>query len=291
MLLRVARRLRQLPPERLDHLVDLRVELRGRDGPVDEPPLRGLRRRDLLTHQHDLAGAPVADHDRQPLRRAAGRHRAVLRSDVPDERVVHHHREVARHLQLVAAADRDPVDPRHRRLADLAQPVVHVLEGAEPLPVLGRVAEVAVRPLAQVRADAEGAPRPRHDHDADRVVPRRVLTGTSDLAEHLEVEGVQDLGPVEGDRRPRRRLLVDDPLEAELVGGDGAWSLGLAHAISAKWTWKRPPISIASLPVAMNSSVRAAARNASWSANSHSASYGERRSPGAAPITAPTPQT
>jgi hypothetical protein len=60
---------------------------------------------------------------------------------VADERVVDHHGEIAAHLQLVAAADRDPVHARDRRLADLAQPVVHVLEGAEPLPVLLRVPE------------------------------------------------------------------------------------------------------------------------------------------------------
>ena len=54
--------------------------------------------------------------------------------------------KVARHLQLVAAADRDAVDARERRLADLAQLVVRILERAEPLPVLLRIAEVVGSP-------------------------------------------------------------------------------------------------------------------------------------------------
>jgi hypothetical protein len=41
---------------------------------------------------------------------------------VSDESVVDHDGEVARHLQLVAAADRDAVDARERRLASLGLP-------------------------------------------------------------------------------------------------------------------------------------------------------------------------
>ena len=88
-------------------------------------------------------------------------HRAVLEPDVPDEGVVDHDREVARHLQLVAAADGDPVHAGDGRLADLPQPVVHVHEGAEPLPVLLRVAEQVLAPGAQVGTDAEGPARCR----------------------------------------------------------------------------------------------------------------------------------
>ena len=39
-------------------------------------------------------------------------------------------------------------DAHDRRLPDLAQPVVHVLERAEPLPVLARVAEQVLAPRA-----------------------------------------------------------------------------------------------------------------------------------------------
>src|SRR5215217_1889257 len=157
VLLRVAGRLRQLPSEILDHAVDLGVEVGCGYDPVHETPLLGLRGRDLLAHENDLARAPVAHHYRQPLSRTPRGHRAVLRPHVPDEGVVDHDREVAGHLQLVAAADRDSVDARDRRLPDLAQPVVRVLEGAEPFPVLGRLVEVVLRPRAEIGADAEGA--------------------------------------------------------------------------------------------------------------------------------------
>src|SRR4029077_11751377 len=105
-------------------------------------PLFGLPGGDLVAEHDDLARAAIPDEDREPLRRAACGHRAVLEADVPDERVVDHHRQVTGHLQLVAAADRDAVDARNRRLTDLAQLVLRILESPEPLPVLLRIAVV-----------------------------------------------------------------------------------------------------------------------------------------------------
>ncbi len=189
-----------------------------------------------------------------------------------DERVVGHHGKVARHLQLVAAADADPVDPRHRRLPDLAQPVVCVLERAEPLPILARVAEVVGRPRLQVRAHAERATCAGQDDDADLVVPGSVLRRPRQLAQHLEVEGVQHLRPVERDRRAVTGLLVPDALEPELGRVDRERRVGFAHASSANSTLGcGKPRLYASLPVAMNSSLRVPVLNASSSANSHSA--------------------
>ncbi len=128
----------QLGRELLDPLVDDAVELGLRNHAIHETPLACLSGRDLLTEEHDLARAAISDHELEPLRRAACRNRAVLESDVANEGGVDHHREVAGHLQLVASSDRDAVDTRDRRLADLSQSVVRVLEGPEPLPVLAR---------------------------------------------------------------------------------------------------------------------------------------------------------
>src|SRR5207247_10766142 len=136
---------------------------------------------------------------------------------MPDVRVLDDHREIACHLQLVPAADADPVDARDRRLADLEQRVVYTLERAEPLPVLLRVTEELLAPRAQIGPDAERPPGAGDDEHADLVVPRDVLARTRELAEHPEVERVQDVRTVEGDRGAGRRLLVDDRLEAELV--------------------------------------------------------------------------
>ena len=136
--LRVAHRLGELPRELGGELRHDRVELLARGDPRDEPPLERLGRRDRLAEHDDLARAPVADDDRQPLGRAAGRHRSVLRPDVADVAVVHDDRQVARDLELVAAADAGAVDAGDRRLADVPQPVVHLDEGAHPAPVLAR---------------------------------------------------------------------------------------------------------------------------------------------------------
>src|SRR4029078_12697712 len=107
----------------------------------------------------DLAGAALAHHDGEPLSRSAGGNGPVLGTDMSDEGVVDDHGEVARHLQLVAAADADAVDAGERRLADLPQAVVHVLEGTEPLPVLAGLAEVVLAPRLEVGAAAKRADR------------------------------------------------------------------------------------------------------------------------------------
>ena len=173
-----------------------------------------------------------------------------------DERIVDHDREVACHLELVAAAHADPVDARQGRLADLAKAVVGVLEGAEPLPVLAGLPQVVLRPGLQVGADAECPPGAGQHDDADLIVPGRVLACPRELPQELEVERVQHLRAVQRDRRPGRRLLVDDLLETELGRVARLGPGGLRHSLtSAKSTWKRPPISMASLPVAMNSSL------------------------------------
>ena len=140
----------------------------------------------------------------------------MLGPDVADERVVDHHRQVARHLELVAAADADAVDARDRRLSDLAEAVVGILERAEPLPVLARACRGSRACQLLRSAPTQNARPPGHDEDPDGVVPRRVLGGPRDLAQHAEVERVQHLGPVQRDRRAGRLLGVDDRLEAEL---------------------------------------------------------------------------
>src|SRR4029453_8018351 len=98
-------------------------------------------------------GVAAPTLDGEPLLRAPRRDRPMFGTDVADVGIVDHDREVAGHLELVAAADRDAVDPRERRLADLPEPVVRVLEGAEPFPVLSRPADVVLGPSGQVGPD------------------------------------------------------------------------------------------------------------------------------------------
>src|SRR5207247_11013450 len=108
---------------------------------------------------------------------------SVRRSDVANEGIVDHDRQIAGHLELVAAADADPVDARERRLAHLAQAVVSVLESPEPLPVLAGVAEVILAPGLEVGADGERAPRSSEDDSPNGAVPGSVRTRPRDLAQ------------------------------------------------------------------------------------------------------------
>src|ERR671919_3132811 len=109
---------------------------------------------------------------------------------------------------------------------------MRVLERAEPLPVFTGIAEVLLRPRLEVRADAERAPGAGEHDDAEVVVPGGVLARARELPQHLKVERVQNLGTVERDRRPRRLLLVQDLLEAELARVARSRPRRLAHSLS-----------------------------------------------------------
>src|SRR4029077_17586550 len=97
--------------------------------------------------------------------------------------------------------------------ADLAQPVVHVFERPEPLPVLAGLADELLAPCLQVGADAERTAGAGDDDNTDLVVPARVLAGAGKLAQHAEIERVQHLGPVEADRPPPRLFSKRETLE------------------------------------------------------------------------------
>ena len=85
--------------------------------------------------------------------------------------------------------------------------------------------------LVEVGAGAERAlAGPGHHHHRHRVVPRRVLEGARQLAQRLEVERVEHLGPVDRHGRDAARgiLGVADALEAERGGLAGSGALGSA---------------------------------------------------------------
>jgi hypothetical protein len=140
-----------------------------------------------------------------------------------DVRVVGHDREVAGHLELIAAAHAGAVDARDGRLADVAQPIVHLDEGAHPAPVLA-AGGAHRRLLVEIGASAEGAvARTSDDDHGDRLVPGGLLKGARQLAEGGEVEGVHHLRPIDGDRRHPKFGFAAVPdalgLQAGGVGG------------------------------------------------------------------------
>jgi hypothetical protein len=207
-------------PGRMEPLA--RPRAHRRDDPVDEAPVEALLRVDLLAQEQDLPGAAIADRDWQPLGGAARRHAADFRPHLADVGVLGHHREVARQVELVAAARHDAVDAGDDRLADVAQQIVAGGEDPHPIPVVARPAGVLGRVFLHVAPGAEGlVAGAGQDNDGHAVVPRGVLEGAGHLAQGVGRVGVVEGGPVDGDRRDPVLLRVRDVLEAEGLGGLG----------------------------------------------------------------------
>ncbi len=192
----------QLVYQLLDHLVDRRVQVSTRHDAVDETPIeRGLRVNRLGEPDH-LARPPIADNQRQPLRRPAA---GTLPRAVPICRIVMSSAAMARShamLNSLPPPTTMPFKPRDGRLPDIAEPVVRLDERAHPFPVIPWILKEVLALLAQVRARAEGAlPRPGEDEHRHTVIERCVLKGAAHLGEGLIVERIEHVGPVDRHRR------------------------------------------------------------------------------------------
>ena len=118
------------------------------------------------------------------------------------------------------------------------------------------------------------APRPLPPEELgfERIVYTKEPPRATIRLNRPEVLNAFDFRPVQRHGGARVVLLVDDPLEAELLRRERARLVGLRHSeISTKVTVNGMPISIASFPLAANASERAAALKASMSAHSNSA--------------------
>jgi hypothetical protein len=171
----VARLFRELGQQLLDDLVDLGVQLRARDDVVDQAPGEGFSRRNGFVQQQDFPRPAFADDQGQELGRTGQRHAAVAGADVPDVDVVGGDGEITAQVELVPAPDDDPVEPRHRRLPQVAQALVDFDELPHPLPVVARSFEELLL-LLQVRPDTEGAlAGAGQDQHPDGVIPAGIF--------------------------------------------------------------------------------------------------------------------
>src|SRR6266542_4474796 len=199
-------------------LRDGRVELGRGDDLVHESPVEGGLRVDPLAGHEHLAGAPVADHEREPLRRAAGGDAAHLHADLAEPRMVRRDGEVTGAVELISPADRHPVDPGDGRLAHVLQRLDRAREVPHVLPVVARPLGVVARVLLHVAARAERlVPRAGEDDDRHAVVARGVLERLLQLAEGPRRIRVVGVGPRDRDRRDPAGLLVVDFLERQIV--------------------------------------------------------------------------
>jgi hypothetical protein len=143
----------------------------------------------------------------------AGVHAAHARPGLAEDRVLGGDRQIAEHVQHVAAADREPVDHRDDGLRDVANRGVQRLDVHRTLATrtggAWRIAALTALFLVAARAERLIAGAGQHDHP-DRSVPSRVQERVGQLRHGRGAEGVAHLGSVDGDPRDAVLLLVED---------------------------------------------------------------------------------
>src|SRR5262249_39565025 len=125
------RTLRKSIDHPLTHRVDQIVELSGRRYIVDHSPQQRLVGRDRLAGQKQLSSTALTDEKRQPVR-ASYRCKTNLCLDLYKLCVVDRDCEIACEVPLVPAAGDYPIDPRDRRLTELAQRCVRFDQRIQP---------------------------------------------------------------------------------------------------------------------------------------------------------------
>ena len=163
-----------------------------------------------------LARLFLADDAREVARAEAAVKTADLGAGLAENRVVRGNRQVANHLQHMAAADgvaRHQRDDHLRHRADEPLQIQHV----EPRrPALVLVARRAAHAL--VAAGAKGVlavrvrPRAGQQHDADGRVLARVGEGVNHLEHRFRAERVALVRPVDRHLRDAVALVVEDVL-------------------------------------------------------------------------------
>src|SRR5262249_10468660 len=159
-----------------------------------------LGRAVLAAQVPDLPGLLEADGGDEQPRAVPAVERADLGPGLPEHRVVRGDRQVAAHVQHVAAADRVPGDHGDHRLGGAPALHLEVEHVAPPDTACVEVPVVAADLLVAAGAERLG-PGPGQDDHADA----RVVAGDVERVRKLEQRGgterVTHLGPVDGDLR------------------------------------------------------------------------------------------
>ena len=132
--------------------------------------------------------------------------------------MVRRDREVAQHLQDVAAADGHAVDRGDDRLRDVADQAVERLDLEDA--ALGRAVVAGLQPLLLVAARAEGPlPGARQRHHSHRPIGPRQLERADQLVDRATAERVVTLRPVDRDPGQAALDLVEDIFHGLIVAG------------------------------------------------------------------------
>ena len=188
-------------------LLDLGAQAAGRHHLVDQAHRQRLLRRVLTAQIPDLARFLLAHHACQVPGAVAGVHAAHARARLAEHGRVGGDREVAEHVQHVAAADGEAVDHRDHRLGDVADRAVQRLHVHGAL--IPGIAAVPALLLVAAGAERLVAGAGQHDH-ADRRIPVCVDERVGQLGDGLRAEGVPHLRPVDRDPGDAVLLLVQD---------------------------------------------------------------------------------
>ena len=225
---REGRELKHLPAPRHSLLLEL---LEGHHA-VHEAHVERLVRRVLAAQEPDLLGLLRADDVGEQPRAEAAVEAADLRAGLAEAGVVGRDREVADHVQHLAAAHRVAGHHRDDRLRQA--PHLHVEVGhveAADAGAAGHVAGVAAHVLVAARAEGQ-RPLAGEDDHPDRGVLARALERVRDLDQRLRPERVAHLRAVDRDLGDAVGELVADVLVVAraLPVGRGADGAGRRHA-------------------------------------------------------------
>jgi hypothetical protein len=187
------------------------LEVGERDDRVHEAHRQRLVGRVAPAEEPDLLRLLVADEPCQEADPEAGIEAADARAHLAEDRVVARDREVAHHLENLAAADREAVDERDhrdRQRADLALEVQHVETGQ---PVATDVAAGRALVVVVATGAERDVARPGQQDAADPGVIPDPRERVDHLRDRLRAERVADLGTVDRDLRdPGAGVLVAD---------------------------------------------------------------------------------
>src|SRR4051812_47019776 len=267
----------------LDRLL---LELLERDDGVDEPHLERLPGVVLAAQEPDLLRLLHPDDVRQQRGAEAAVEAPHARAGLAEARVVGGDREVADHVEHVAAAHCVAGHHRDDRLGSAAHLQVQVghVEAADPAAgglLVGHVAAVAADALVPARAERQRPLAGEHDH-ADVEVLAGAVERFGNLDDRLRPERVAHLWAVDRDLRDALGDLVADVLElarrAPVERGPDL--LGGCHGAPTIKPWTTgSPSGLAPIPTARRSWPAAGpSSTASWTRRPRARPAGWRRS-------------
>jgi hypothetical protein len=166
---------------------------------VHEPQTESVGGGNLIARQQQLQRGAPADEPGQPLRAGVPGNDAEIDLGLTQSRRLRGDTQGAGHRQLAPSAERVAVDRRHDGLAKVFDQVEDVLPAHRVIAAAGGRLH---RQLVDVGAGDEGlVAAARDDHRPDALVPPEREHRAAQLVERLQVERIEDFGPVDRDRR------------------------------------------------------------------------------------------